>query len=206
MAKIRNDYFRLLEEQVGYCVQASTLLSEILCNYTALSIPKQREKMHKIENDADELHHQILSRLSAEFMTPIDREDILHLVQIIDDITHALDEVVLDFYKFNITVTPIYAPSFSKLVYKCVNALFKAIKELKNFKNPTTLRRLLVEVKHVESEGNEIFVNAIHHLFTNKKSCDILISHKDIYESLEECCNQCEHAVDVIEQIIIKNT
>ena len=206
MAKIRNDYFKLLEEQGGYCVKASTLLSEILCNYTALSIPKQREKMHEIENAADELHHQILSRLSAEFLTPIDQEDILHLVQIIDDITDALDEVVLDFYMFNIAVTPIYVPSFSKVVDKCVNALFKAIKELRNFKNPTTLRRLLVEVKSVESQGDEIFVEAIHHLFTNEKNCDILISHKDIYESLEECCNQCEHAADVIQQIIIKNT
>ena len=29
---------------------------------------------------------------------------------------------------------------------------------------------------------------------------------KAIYESLENCCDLCEHASDVIEQIIIKNT
>ena len=206
MAKIRNDYFRLLEEQVGYCVKASHLLSEILCNYTALSISRQREKMHEIENAADELHHHILTRLSTEFITPFDQEDILHLVQIIDDITDSLDKVVLEFYMFNITDTPAYVPSFSKVVDQCVNALFNAIKELKNFKSPTTLRELLVVVKSVESKGDEVFVEAIHHLFTNEKNCVILMSHKDIYENLEECCNQCEHAADVIEQIIIKNT
>lgn len=32
-----------------------------------------------------------------------------------------------------------------------------------------------------------------------------LIGHKEIYDSLEECCDLCEHAADVIEQII-KNT
>lgn len=206
MAKIKNDYFKLIEEQIGYCVQASTLLSEILCNYTASSIPNQRDKMHEIENAADDLHHDILSRLSAEFITPIDQEDILRLVQIIDDITDALDEVVLEFYMFNITETPTFVPSISKVVDKCVKALCEAIKELKNFKKPTALRKLLVDVNSVESEADTIYIEAIHELFAREKDATKIISHKAIYESLEDCCDQCEHAADVIEQIIIKNT
>ena len=206
MAKIKNDYFKLIEEQVDYCVQASTLLSEILCNYTASSIPKQREKMHEIENAADELHHDILSRLSAEFITPIDQEDILRLVQIIDEITDALDEVVLEFYMFNVTETPAFVPTISKTVDKCVKALYEAIKELKNFKKPTALRKLLVNVNSVESEADVLFAEAIHDLFANETDSKKIISQKAIYESLEDCCDQCEHAADVIEQIIIKNT
>ena len=30
MAKNKNDYFKLIEEQIGFCVQASELLEEIL--------------------------------------------------------------------------------------------------------------------------------------------------------------------------------
>ena len=206
MAKIKNDYFKFLEEQAYYCVQASTLLSEILCNYTASSIPKQRAKMHEIENAADEMHHHIISQLYTEFMTPFDQEDILLLAQLIDDITDALNQVVLKFYMFNITDMPVYVPSLSKVVDKCVNALFAVIKELKNFKKSEFLRKLIVEVKKVENQGDDIFVEAIHQLFTNKKTYDILISHKAIYESLEDCCNQCEHVAEVIEKIIIKNT
>lgn len=29
---------------------------------------------------------------------------------------------------------------------------------------------------------------------------------KAVYDSLENCCDLCEHAADVIEQIIMKNT
>ncbi len=206
MAKNRNDYFKLAEQQVEYCVKAADLLSEILCNYSAASIKNQRNQMHEIEHAADELHHDILTRLSAEFITPIDQEDILHLVQIIDDITDALDEVVLEFYMFHIEDMPAEAHELSKIVSRCVKALHEAVKELKNFKKPENLRKLLVGVNTVEGEADAAFVEAIHDLFGKETDCKKLIAHKSIYESLENCCDLCEHAADVIEQIIIKNT
>lgn len=83
MAKMKNDYFKLMEQQVSYCVQASDLLGEILSKYSAAEIPQQREKMHAIEHQADALRHDILSRLSTEFITPMDQEDLLEMVQIL---------------------------------------------------------------------------------------------------------------------------
>jgi len=162
--------------------------------------------MHEIEHAADELHHDILTKLSSEFITPIDQDDILRLVQIIDDVTDALDEVVLEYYMFHIDVTPSYVPELSKIVDRCVKALHEAAKELKNFKKPATLRKLLVEVNSIESEADAIYIQAIHHLFGGEFTPQALIAHKEVYDSLENCCDLCEHAADVIEQIIIKNT
>lgn len=98
MAKKRNDYFELIKQQVSYSVKASNLLEEILCKYDAESINAYRGQMHRIEHEADVVYHDILNKLSVEFITPIDQEDILRLVQIIDDITDAIDEVILDAY------------------------------------------------------------------------------------------------------------
>ena len=206
MARNKNDYFNLIEQQVEYCVKASDLLEEIFCSYSALDISLQRERMHKIENEADELHHDIVTRLSSEFITPIDQEDILMLVQIVDDVTDAIDEVVLDFYMYNVEVMPADAPALSKKVNKCVKALYEAVKELKNFKKPGALRRLLVEVNDVEGEADAIYVEVLHQLFGSTESAKELMAGKAIYESLENCCDLCEHAADVIEQVIIKNT
>lgn len=206
MAKHKNDYFQLIEQQVVFCVQASDLLSEILSNCTAAEVSAQREKMHTIENTADELHHDILTRLSAEFITPIDQEDILRLVQIVDDVTDALDEVILEFYMYHIDEMPVGAAALAEIVSRCVKALYEAAKELKNFKKPDTLRRLLVEVNTVESEADAAALEATHVLFGSDADSKKLIGHKAVYESLEHCCDLCEHAADVIEQIIIKNT
>ena len=96
MAKNRNDYFSLAETQVSYCVRAAVLLECIFRDYSADESSLHRENIHAIEHEADGVHHDILTRLSTEFITPIDQEDILRLVQIIDDVTDSLDEVVLE--------------------------------------------------------------------------------------------------------------
>lgn len=206
MAKNKNDYFKLIEQQVEVSVQASDFLVKILENYSVEKLAAQRTKMHEIEHSGDEIHHDILTRLSAEFITPIDQEDILRLVQIIDDVTDALDEVVLDCYMYCIDEIPVGAPELAKVVDRCVKALNEAAKELKNFKKPETLRTLLVNVNTIESEADDLYLEAIHNLFVKEADSKKLIGNKAIYESLESCCDLCEHAADVIEQIIIKNT
>lgn len=206
MAKNKNNYFDMMVKQVEYCVQASELLENMLCNFSANTIPVKHTEMHEIEHKADELHHEILSKLSSEFITPIDQEDILRLVQIFDDVTDSLDEVVLEFYMYNTTVLPKGANEFSKLVNNCVKVLLSATEELKNFKKPEKLRSLLVEINTIESSADNAYNEAIHHLFMENSDAKILISNKSIYEALENCCDLCERAADIIEQIIIKNT
>lgn len=206
MAKMKNDYFKLMEQQVSYCVQASDLLGEILSKYSAAEIPQQREKMHAIEHQADALRHDILSRLSTEFITPMDQEDLLEMVQIFDDITDALDEAVEDFYMFHIVEAPEDAAVLAQVVNRCVNALLQAAQELKNFKKPEHHRQLLKVVNKVETEADNIYVEAIHKLFAKEESCKKLIGYKAVYDRLENCCDLCEHAVEVMEQIITKNT
>lgn len=206
MAKKSNDYFELIKKQTSYCVEASNLLEEILCKFSPDSVNAYRQKMHEIEHTADSIHHDILKRLSTEFITPIDQEDILGLVQIIDDITDALDEVILDVYMYHIDVIPEKTGELSQVVNKCVKALYEAASELKSFKKPEHLQTLLVKVNDIEIEADNIYVEAMHKLFGSDTDGKTLLGAKAVYEGLENCCDLCEHAADVIAQVIIKNT
>ena len=107
---------------------------------------------------------------------------------------------------FHVDKAPVDAPAFAQLVNRCVKALHEAVKEFKNFKKPEKLRKLLVVVNSIEGEADSAFVEAIHNLFGAETESKVLIGSKEIYESLENCCDLCEHASDVMEQIIIKNT
>ena len=206
MAKKNNDYFELIKKQTSCCVEASNLLEKILCKFDKDNINDYRNKMHEIEHKADEVHHDILAKLSTEFITPIDQEDILHLVQIIDDITDALDEVILDIYMYHITDISKQTVELSKIVNKCVEALDEAATELKNFKKRESLHKLLIKVNDIEIEADRIYTEAIYELFGSDVNEKTLLGTKAVYEGLESCCDLCEHAADVIEQVIIKNT
>lgn len=206
MAKKNNDYFKLIEQQTAYCLEASNLLEEILCKFNADSINAYRAQMHEIEHAADRVHHDILNRLSTEFITPMDQEDILHLVQIIDDITDALDEVVQDFYMYHIERVPEKAAELSKIVNRCVSALYEAAAELKNFKKPAALRALVVKVNDIETEADAAYAEAVYELFGSSADGRTLLGAREVFASLESCCDLCEHATEVIEQVIMKNT
>lgn len=206
MAKNRNDYFAMIQKQVEYCVKASDFLGKVLRDFSVQNIHILRGEMHEIEHEADEMHHEILVKLSAEFITPIDQEDILRLVQVIDDITDELDKVVLELYMYNIKEITEYMIELSELVSPCVNTLMSAIKEFRNFKKPESLHALLVEVNTIEGKSDAIYVEAVHNLFVGSTDNKSLIGYKAIYKSLENCCDLCEHAADIIEQIVIKNT
>lgn len=206
MAKQKNDYFSLIVEQLGFCVAASDLLERLFSHHGEETIQTCREQMHEIEHRADDIQHSILNRLSVEFITPIDQEDILHLVQIIDDITDALDEVAMELYMFGITKLPDAAGALSHQVNSCTKALLAAGEELKHFKKPSALRAHLIEVNTIEGEADLVYMKAIHDLFAGKIDCKTLIGFKEVYDRLESCCDLCEHAADVIAQIIVKNT
>ncbi len=206
MSKKGNDYFSLIQSQTGFCVKAAEMLEKILSSFDSSKVNEYRESVHKIENDADEVHHEILKKLSVEFITPIDQEDILHLVQIIDDITDALDEVMMDVYMYHVDSIPPRTEEFVKVVTRCVHALDEAAGELKNFKRPDELRKLLIKVNDIEIEADVIYTDVIHALFGSDVGPKLLLGAKAIYEGLENCCDLCEHAADVIEQVIIKNT
>ncbi len=208
MAKAkRNDYFALLTEQAEFCVQAAQLLEHSIEHFDTDQVDTVHQQMHEIEHNADLLHHDILKRLYTEFITPIDQDDILRLVQIIDDVTDALDEVTMDFAMYHIRTLPKGTDTFAKLVTTCVKLLHVAVSELKNFKKPDQLRAHIIEINNVESDADEIYTAAIHELFvtSNTDAATLISSHK-ILDSLENCCDLCEHAADVIEQIIIGNT
>lgn len=166
MSKKNNDYFEMIQSQTEYSVKAAELLESILTSFNSAEVKNYRDNMHKIENDADEVHHDILNKLSTEFITPIDQEDILHLVQIIDDITDALDEVMMDVYMYHVDSILPRVGEFAVIVVKrAVMALNEAAGELKNFKKPGELRKLLIRVNDIENEADVIYTEVLYNLF-----------------------------------------
>lgn len=206
MAKKTNEYFLLIEQQAAICVEAAALLENILTEYSAAGMTVRRVEMHAVERRADGICHDIRNRLSAAFITPIDQEDILHLAQLLDDVTDALDEVALECYMFRLAELPAGAPAFAGLTHRCVGKLCEAAIELRNFRSSGRLRALLAEVNTLEEQADDAYATAIHDLFAEDAAPRTLIAGKAIFDCMEACCDLCGHAADVMDQIIIKNT
>lgn len=201
-----NNYFELLKNQLSSAVQATNFLQDVLTKFNPKQINTYRKQMQNIILMASNAYNDILSKLLTEFITPINQEDILHLAQLINNITTALNNVILDIYMYHITKITYKTTTLSNIVAKCIYSLYSAVTELENFKKPQILREKLVIVSNFASKATEIYIDAIYNLFSTCTDVKTLLGEKAVYVSLANCCTICARTTNIIEQIIIKNT
>lgn len=200
------NYFEAFHRLSGYSVSAAKLLCEIFENYDCTKAQVNINNMHTYEHSADVDKHEIMHRLVKEFITPIEREDIIELCGEIDDVTDAVEDVYIRMYMFNIQKMRPEAVEFAAIIIKCVNAVQQVLKEFSNYKKSTALQDIIIEVNRLEEEGDALYTQAVHKLFTQEKDAVLILAWKEIFDNLEKCCDACEHVANVVEGIVMKNS
>ena len=58
--------------------------------------------MHEIEQRGDSKKHELVKRVSEAFITPIEREDIIAISDILDDIIDDVEDILIQIYVSNV--------------------------------------------------------------------------------------------------------
>lgn len=204
--KKENDYFKTFVKLVDYSCAASQLLHDILVDFNTDTIEQRLDQMHNVEHSADIEKHEMMKKLVKEFITPIEREDIIALSQTIDDVTDAIEDVLIRLYMYNVKSIRKDALDFSSVILKCSEALKVCMEEFYNFNKSSLIHELIVKVNGYEEDGDKLYSTAVHNLFIENPEPTDIIVWKEIYERLEKCCDACEDVANVVESIIMKNT
>lgn len=199
-------YFETMARCAGFGAKAAAYLQESLSGFDTATLGARIEAMHAIEHDADMLKHDMMEHLSREFMTPIELEDLVALSQELDNVVDCIDDVMQRIYIHNITAMREDVHALTALLIRCVEALCGAVDELANFRKSETIRPAIVEVNSLESEADGLYLKAMRRLYTTETDPITVLSWTHLYESLECCFDACEHASDVIESVIMKNS
>jgi predicted phosphate transport protein (TIGR00153 family) len=205
---IRKDsnYFGTFVDLVGYSCQAATLLSEIMNNYNPDDLENKMKQMHEIEHAGDVERHIMMKKLAREFITPIEREDIIAMADAIDDVTDSIEDVLMRMYMFNIRTMREDALAMADIIVRCCDALREALREFHNFRKSPTLHSLIVEINRMEEEGDELFVTATRRLYISGSDPIEVYGWGKTFHYMEICCDACEDAANIIEGIIMKNS
>lgn len=204
MAKKDVNYFDLFIDGAKICYRAAEQLENLVQDYR--NTQAEIDAIHETEHEGDKLHHSVYNHLNVSFITPIEREDILQISRYIEDTIDAIDEVAIMFNMLSVTSVREDGKEFVKLIVKICRALLDATVEFKNFKKSKKLTPLLVEINHIEEEGDKLYHNAVKKLFTNESEIMEVIKWKNIFDALEDVLDAAENAADVMEGVIIKNS
>ncbi len=199
-------YFDIFVELVQYSRDAAVLLNEIVNDFKAVNLEEKMIQMHNIEHAGDVGRHRMMKKLVREFITPIEREDIVAMADAIDNVTDTIEDVMLRLYMFNFSAMREDAVKMAGIIVKCCDALKEALREFSNFRKSQILHQLIVEINHLEEEGDTLFVNATRNLFINEKNPTEILAWKETLDYMEKCCDACEDVADVIESVMMKNS
>ena len=123
-------FFDLFDQMAAHAIDAARCFSNFA---TAGTFDHQAiEKMHCIEENCDEVTHEIIDRLNRTFVTPFDREDIYSLAHEFDsviDLIQAMTNRML-LYKLN-DVKSEDLMRFAELIERSVDNLANAVRRLR---------------------------------------------------------------------------
>jgi predicted phosphate transport protein (TIGR00153 family) len=206
MAKKDNNYYRMFSDIAGDAIVAARQLEKTVKNYNPDKIEKLNKTMHEIEHGADEKRHKMMKMLIAEFITPIEREDIGTLSSMLDDVLDSIEEVYQMFFMYNVKQMRPEAIDFVELIVRSAEAMKACFDEFENFRKSDLIAKKIVEVNVIEELADSLFFKTVHELYTKEKDLMHVMVWVRIFDRFEKICDQCEHVADAISSVIMKNS
>ncbi len=201
-----NDYFEMMVNAAGLCVKIAKELVDSFDNFDPYKVKEALDRLHKIEHDADGVKHDMMEKLVKEFLPPIEREDLIALGSELDNVTDCIEDVFRKIYMYNVTVLRSDTDRHTAHIVLMSEKLEALMKEFRDYKKSDKIKNMIIEINRLESEGDKIYEDSTRRLFSdNVPPVDTLI-WSDIYRRFEHCYDACEHAADVVEIVVMKNS
>ena len=206
MKKKDYDYFQAFTQAVDYSCQAAEILKNTLTYFDTDKLNDRLKDVHGVEHAADLGKHEMMSELARAFITPIEREDILELMQELDDVTDDIEDVLIRTYTFHILSIREDALRFADIISRCCGEMLKMMKEFRDFRKSKTIHEMIVTINDLEEEGDRLYTEAVRRLFMHSKDPIELMVWREIFDRMEKCCDACEHVANIVESIIMKSS
>jgi predicted phosphate transport protein (TIGR00153 family) len=196
-------FFDLFSTVANLSVEAAKLQVDLL-----KAEPMRRraiaEAIKRLEHQADQVTHEVVTRLDRVFITPLDREDIHLLASRLDDVMDLIDGTASRVQMYQAGEAPPGAILMADVVLRATQQLLVAVMGLEKNRDRVVLDAC-AQVKRLEEEGDSVYHEWVARLFDGSPDALIVIKWKEIYDTLEKTLDHMEDAGNVLESISIKH-
>jgi hypothetical protein len=198
-------FFDLLEAATANAYQAAQLFDREIRSGDPERFAELRRQMKDLEHAGDDLTHEIIDRLNHTFVTPIEREDILHLAHAIDDVVDRIHSVCERLILYRIGHVMPAVTEISSLMVEGAGELVHLIKSLRNMSNQKEIRDRIRRVHALENKADSIYHAALAQIFEDPKDPIELVKWKELLEKIEDATDKIELVAKVIGSTVMKN-
>ncbi|MFY7972333.1 MAG: DUF47 domain-containing protein [Flavobacteriales bacterium] len=199
-------FFDLFAEDTANLVEQAKVFNSIFKTNDKQEISNIIRKVKELESKGDEITHKIFLELSANFITPFDREDIHALATSIDDIADYINGSASRIELYGVENFLKTMELLSEVLIKQTEEIDAAVRDLKNMRNAQRVRDAIVRINSLENHADDLFDQAIARLFSESNNPIEVIKLKEVLSNLETATDKCEDVANVLESILVKNS
>ena len=204
------NFFELFNQHADRIVEAAQAFQKLVANYAD---PHLRDKYnHEVDNAeraADRVTHEVNRLIHTTFITPIDREQIHALINLMDDVADLLQDSAESMALYDVHHMTEEIVRLTDLSVSCCLRLQAAVRLLGKLSEQATAEATLKtceEIDRLESDADRVMRGAMSKLFREEPDVREVIKLKAIYELLETITDKCEDVANQIEGIVLENS
>ena len=199
------DYFSSFEAQCEGVVRQGELVHDLIAEFDPAAatrcIEDAREIEHAVRNERD----QMIRAIEEDFITPIEREDLVEIALSIEALSRSLLDVARCVYMYDVSFVDDRTCEMFDLVRSELEVIYEAMGYLREFKKPKRIKEKSHEVAEMVSASDDLFVLAMRELFQDGPDAMQALKTRAVYTSVHDCSEAMRRVGDVMKRIVIKN-
>ena len=198
-------FFELLMEQNRVLCEVTELLAALLEDYSTA-----KEVLHllaALEEKADKIHMNIIKHLSQTFITPIDREDILHINKEQEEAIDMLHNTANRLYIFELLRVRFPMIQLARTLNRMAGVTSSMLRGLSKKEDSHDTKVFI----SLNSEGEMLVstgISELHDMEGQSPSVENLLTIvkcSQVYDRMEQALRQLKQLGETIEEAVLKN-
>ena len=163
-----------------------------------------------IEMAADAVARKIFIAANRTFNAPIDREDILSLAHVLDDVVDLIEDTAKGIQRYGVRSFPAEMREMADAVVEAAGVLEKVMPFLDSIaKDYKTIAALCEQVGQIEGRADESLDLGLTRLRAQLRAGEVdtigYIDRKELYELIENVVDKCDDVANAIQSITAKH-
>jgi len=204
------NFFDMFNQHAGYIVDAARAFSDLVGHYDDAGLrEKYSRNVIDAEHAADRVTKEVIRTLHKSFITPIDREQIRSLINLMDDVADTIQDSAEIMSLYDVRRMNDEMVRLTELSLKCCERIAYVVSLLHDMGDSSTVEAVLKicdEIDQLESDADRVMRSAMSRLFREEPDVRELIKLRAIYQLLETITDKCEDVANEIEGIVLENS
>jgi uncharacterized protein Yka (UPF0111/DUF47 family) len=164
------------------------------------------EEARSLKQKSNSIAKSTIRKLNSTFITPIDREDIQSLANLLNKITKRIVRACLNLHIYQVESTTQHIKIQVANLKEAADELVPIIRLIRQTSHVEEASALNNRMKEIESKGDDILNQTMAKLFSQTLQPLDVIKYREIHKDIESALNSCYDVSDAALSIVLKHS